>query len=56
MVIINSLKNERERYVFAHVFYLLRLWMGSGTFELFSGGKGVFLCFCGPKKMPVDTL
>ena len=30
--------------------------MGSSTFELFSGGKGAFLYFRAPKKLPVDTL
>ena len=38
-----SSKNERERYVFAHVYYLLRLWLGLSTSKFFLAGK---VCYC----------
>jgi hypothetical protein len=49
-------KNERERYVFAHVFYLSRLWLGLSTYEIFRAGKVCFCVFVLDKKTPVDTL
>jgi hypothetical protein len=38
------------------VFYLLRLWLGSSTFEIFWAGKVCFCVFVIDKKEPVDTL
>jgi hypothetical protein len=36
------------------VFYLLRLWLGSSTFEIFRAGKVCFCVFVIDKKEPVD--
>ena len=41
-----SSKNECERYVFAKCLLSFAPVVGVEYFRDFSGGKGVFLCFC----------